>query len=149
MAGRGTWSVRDYSGEQSAVSMPGTNMNAGNIAAQTGLIGDLSDAIQAVILGYLFKESAFAFETAIAGSVTDPFAQRELKWLVTLEDSGGILHNMSIPTPDLQFLVAGSDLADLSGAEMVALIAAIEAYYKANGTLAVTVSSIRLVGRNL
>lgn len=150
MASKLIVSTRDYSDESSKTTFEGVDLTAGNFAAQNTLMDDLVTAAQAILVGHIYKDRRVAAETDIAGVVASPYAQREMKWLVSFTDQVlGDRLNVELPAPALSFLVAGSDLIDMGAAEVIAFIAAFEAFYRVNGANAVNVETIRLVGRNL
>lgn len=151
MAGQYAVSFRDYSNETSRLSVTIPTLNAGNIAAQDGLLDDLLDAIQDVVIGTLERETR-TYEvvngTGVAPASKD--AQVERKWLVSARDNTtGFAVSFTIPTADSQFVSNNTDKMDLAGTEGAALVAAIEAVVKSRAGNAITVTEIRLVGRNL
>lgn len=142
----------DFSNELSTAGVFGTLLTAANFDAQVALQDNLIAAVDAITLGVLNRYSRIA--AVVAGSSTPPvnaFAQRESKWLVKYaENATGQVHTMEIPTADLQFLLAGSDLLDLTSTEGSDFVDAFEAY--AVGPLtgnSVQVVSVQFVGRNL
>jgi len=140
----------DYSGESSSVGVHFPNLNAGNIAAQTGLMDDLSDAIQGVSLCNLQKDSRLATETKFAvANATNPFAQRELKWLVRMRDTNGNSATLEIPGADLALLSANTDKLDVTTPEGAALVAAINAGAKSNDGETLTFVEAVVVGRSI
>lgn len=152
MASAVSWTIRDYSDEHSNFGVDGTQMTAGNFAAQDALIDTLRGAIAAIIVGNIAKEERVAEIANPANSrPTDPFAQREMKWLVGYSEvTSGEKHTVAIATPDLANLVAGTDLANLTDGDVVEdFVTAFEAYVRVGGTEAVTVDYMRLVGRNI
>jgi hypothetical protein len=150
MASKLTATTTDFSEETSTTSYEGVDLTAGNFAAQNGLMDDLIAAQQAIQVGLITQDARQASVSQISGVIASPYAQRELKWLVSFEDSvTGLKHSIEVPAPALSFLVTGSDLADMTATEIVDYIAALEAFYRVLGTNAVDVKTIRLVGRNL
>lgn len=141
----------DYSKESSAFSMRGVTMDAGNFVAQTALQVALADAIADVVLGTLIKTSTVASVVkAAAIPPADKTAQVESKWLVSAVDNvTGQPVTATIPTANPDFVTNNTDLMDLAGAEGAALKAAIEDYGRSIAGNAITVTEIRLVGRNL
>jgi hypothetical protein len=150
MASKLVTTIRDASGETSTTSIEGAVINAGNFAAQDALQDALVTAIQGISVGHLFQDTRILDVSLIAGAVASPFAQRELKWLVSVRETANQeAHTFEIACPDAALLVSGSDLADLAAPAMAQFITDFEAYYRANGLGAATVESIRLVGRNI
>jgi hypothetical protein len=84
---------------------------------------------------------------------TDEEVQREKKWLVTYRaTTSQKLFRLEIPTAlPTGHLLPASDEADLAETDMAAFVSAFEAFVRSpdNGTEAVTVESIRFVGRNI
>jgi len=151
MAGRYNLSYIDYGGERSTFGIWLPTLTAANIAAQTTLIGDLKTATDAITLGNPSRYSIIAnqvdLSNAPAGSV---YAQRENKWLVSFTDSvSGASGTTTVPTADLSLLATNSDQADMADAAIIAWVAAFEAVAYSNTGHAVTVNSIRFVGRNI
>lgn len=140
----------DYSGESSSVGAYFPTINAGNIAAQTGLMDDLSDAIQGVSICNLQKDSRTLAETKFAvGNATNPFAQRELKWLVRMRDTNGNAATFEIPGADLSLLSPNTDKLDVTTTEGAALVAAINAGAKSNDGETLTFVEAVVVGRSI
>lgn len=153
MPGKLTATYLDASNEKSSVTVTGPTLVAGNIAAQTTLMNSLITAIAAIILGTHSKTAVVASEAQLSDvPPVNQFAQRENKWLVTYTgNTSNKKFQVEIPTPDLDKLVPGTDLADATDADVIAFVTAFEAFVLSpdNGTEAVTVLSIRFVGRNL
>ncbi len=142
--------TRDFSDETSNTTFEGVDLTAGNFAAQNTLMDNLVTAVQALLVGHIFKDRRVAVQSTIAGVVASPYAQREMKWLVSFTDNVlGDRLSVELPAPALSFLVPGSDLIDMTDPAVTTFIAAFEAYYRVNGTNSVNVETIRLVGRNL
>jgi hypothetical protein len=142
-------STRDFSDETSTTTYPGVDLTAANFAAQAALMDTLVGAQQDIQVGHVYQDARKASVALIAGVVASPYAQRELKWLVSMTLSNGKSSTLEVPAPALSFLVPGSDIADLTDATVAAYIAALEAFVRVDGTLTANVDSIRLVGRNL
>lgn len=150
MASKLTLTTRDYSDETSTTSYEGVDLTAGNFAAQNALMTALADAQQDLQIGHVFGDTRQASVSQISGVVGSPYAQREMKWLVSFtDDVTGEKHSIEIPAPALSFLNPGTDVIDMTGTEALAYKAAFEAYYRVNGVNAVTLNTLRLVGRNL
>jgi len=151
MASRSIFTIEDYSAEKSSFAVAGVAASSANYDAQQTLLIALADAVEDLIIGALRKReyvASVAFPNT--GDVTNAFAQRELKWLITYSDDvTGKLQQCEIAAPDLSLLVAGSDLLDLAGTEGAAFVTAFEAFVKSDAGNAVTVQSGRVVGRNL
>lgn len=151
MASRTIYTIEDASGERSSFRVAGVTISSANYDAQQVLVQALSDALEDMILGALRKREFVSSVTIPnSGVVDNNFAQRENKWLVTYTDTTTAKKQQAeIACPDLDLLVAGSDLMDIGGTEGVAFVTAFEAVVKSENGNAVTVDSIRYVGRNL
>jgi len=146
--------VTDASNENSSFSVQAAALTSGNIVAQTGAAGTLATATQNLIIGSLVKQTIVQVLTDTPDTPTNPFAQRELKWLVTYQSvTSGHKWQIEIPTPDLgnSNLVEGTDIADLTSTAWDAWVTAFVAYAKAPDDItdSVIVIGARLVGRNL
>jgi len=151
MAGRYSLSYLDYGGERSTFGIWIPTLNAGNIAAQTTLLGDLKTATDAITLGNASKYQIIASDVDLSNSpASSVYAQRENKWLVGFSDNvSGASGTVTIPTADLNLLATNSDQADMSDAAIIAFIAAYEAVAQTNTGHALTVNYMRFVGRNI
>lgn len=138
-------------GKSSSASVHATDLTAGNFVAQETAAEALRAAIAAVSLGT--PGEATIDHQVDAGSdapSSDPQAQRENKWLVSMRETSGNLEavTFTIPCADLdQLATNGEDMAD--GANKSALITAIEAYALSRDGVAVNVESIKFRARTL
>jgi len=151
MPSRTNFRITDYSAESSNFRVAGVDVSSANYDAQQTQVIALSNAVEGIIIGQL-AERAFTSSVAQPDTVapTDPFAQRELKWLVTYtDDTTGDLQQVEIATPDLALLVAGSDLMNVAAGAGATFVTAFEAFVRSADGNAVSVVSIRLVGRNI
>lgn len=152
--------IRDYgvdikSSELSTHKIPSYQIDAANLATWLTGWGSYKTALDAIILGVIQKEHVAIYDTLISNAVpASPFAQRELKILVTyVGDTSERVFQLEIPTPDLAALTLGANdsivLAD--GGVMAAWKTAFEAIARApdDDAETVTVSGAQLVGRNL
>jgi hypothetical protein len=140
----------DYSGESSNVGIHFPTLDAANFAVQNGLMDDLVAAISGVSIGNLQKDSRKAVETKFAvGNAVNPFAQRELKWLVRMRDANGNPASFEIPAADLSLLSANTDKLDVTTAEGAALVAAINAGARSNDGEVLTFVEAVVVGRSI
>ena len=148
-----TFTITDYSQENSTFGFESAVLTTGNISSQTGLLATLETKTEALSIGHVAKQQIAQILVDDPGVPTDPFAQRELKWLVTYQAvTSGMKYTLEIPAPDLtDNLVVGSDLADLSSTAWDEWITAFVAVAKPADDLAdsVIVLSARLVGRNI
>lgn len=145
--------LTDYSNEKSTVSVNSLALSAANFDAREALRVALSSAINNLSIGVLSKQTVTDVRDDSPGIPTNPFAQRELKWLVLYQGAtSGKIFQLEIPAPSVtDNLQPNSDAADLGSEDWLAFVAAFEAYAIAPGTTseAVTVVSARLVGRNI
>lgn len=163
--GIATFSFLDDSTERSSMSMqidPVTALNLGDILSW---YGDIKTSLAGVTLGTIAAEKLAVFETRLSNALPGANAQRELKWLVSGEDTTqyfdpptnaipnegfGKVFTFTIPTADPSVsMLTGTDLADLAQAEWAALTADIESYWRSPHGGAMSVLTVRLVGRNL
>lgn len=150
MPAKATFGFIDFDSEPSTVAVWATTLTAGNIVAQTGLGDDLRDAIDAVSIGSLVKDTRLASETkfALAPPVV-VWAQRETKWHVSMVELGtGNKVSFEIPCADLTLLQSGTNKMLITAGAGLALVTAIEAYVLSNDGIAVTVQEIVHVGRS-
>lgn len=145
--------ITDYSNEKSSFAVTSITVNAGNLAAQQTEAAALAAAIDALTIGELTKQTMNLVILDTPAIPTDPYAQRELKWLVTyVGDASGKSFNVEIAAPDLTGnTVVNSDVANLASTDWAAFVTAFEAYVRSpdNGTETVTVIKAENVGRNI
>lgn len=148
-----TRTYRDYSNEKSTVQFSVPAITSANIVAVNADIGAIGVALLDLSLCNLAKTQTVSdFATSNQDPPTNPYAQRELKWLMTYRDDvTNKEHTMEIPGADLtDNLLGNTDQADLSSADWVAFITAFEDGAVAPDTgNAVTVLSAYVVGRNI
>lgn len=148
-----TFTINDYSNEESTTRVYGETRDAANFAGQATEATALSVALAALSIGLLVRRSVTDVILDSPATPTDPFAQRELKWRVTYRGAtSGKEFQLEIAAPDLDGnLVAGTDLADLTATPWTNFITAFEAYGRTpdSPTELVEFVSARVVGRNL
>jgi len=148
-----TFSITDYSSENSNFGFQSSVLTAGNIVAQKALLVTLHDATEDLTIGHISKQQIADVLVDDFSVPSDPFAQRELKWLVTYQSvTSGKKWSLEIPAPSLtDNLVPGTDTADLNSDDWSAWVTAFVAVAKAPDDLtdAVIVLGARLVGRNI
>jgi len=153
MATQNTFQITDYSNEKSSFGVTSVTANAGNLAAQQTLAAALAGAVEDLTIGELTKQQMALVILDTPAIPTSPYAQRELKWLVSYSgDTSGKIFSVEIAAPDItDNVVVNSDVADLGSTDWLAFVAAFEDYATSpdNGTETVTVISARLVGRNI
>jgi len=148
-----TVTITDYSDENSSFGFSSAALTSGNIVAQTGLLGDLATATEAISIGHLSKQQVAQILVTDPDIPTNPYAQREMKWLVTYADAtSGKKYSLEIPAPDItDNVVPNTDQANLTSTDWAAWVDAFEAVAKAPEDLthSVTVIGAVLVGRNI
>lgn len=92
----------DYSGERSTMRFTNDEITAVSLPGFLTQFGDVRDALAAITLGTIAKESAYVFDTVLSNELpADPHAQREEKLLVSYRDTTSQkLYSLEIPTID-------------------------------------------------
>jgi len=150
----GSFTFLDFSEEKSSMSFHFGPITALTIAAFLTQFAALRTATEAIALGELSDDMWVGDSTNYAAAApTDPNAQRERKWLVQYEGTTShTLYSTTIPTANLagtDFLLPGTDEADLTTTEIAAFVTAFEAFAIGPGGNAAVVDDILLVGRNI
>lgn len=142
---------KDGKPEQGAMEIRILDLNAGNLAASITALGDLLTATQAISLGLLAHETITLSDTySNAGFATDKAAQREQKWLVSMEDNTSHnVYSFTIPCADTSLLANNNETLDLSAGAGQTFKQKLEAVYRTKEGNAGTVISVKYVGRNL
>jgi len=151
------FSFSDYDGEPSNVTINTVEITAANLDAQATLLSTLRTAINAIILGgvsqLVIRDTVW--DTAVPA--TDPFAQREIKWVIIAEDTAGNkFKSNEIPMANLDLLANGSKYivrngfiaTPDAGGEIADFVAAYEAVAVSNAGLALTIIDMYQAGRN-
>lgn len=141
--------VREYGSKPQSASMAfpvAENILDAGITA-------LMNAAQDIILGGTGVATLITAESKDDGgwvAPTDPFAQREIKWLVRYHDAtdSTVIRRLEIPTANAGLLGTDGEFMNLAGTEGAAFKTAFEANVKI-GANAVVLDSVQLVGRNL
>jgi len=153
MATQNGFQITDFSNEKSNFAVTSITANAGNLAAQQTAAAALAGAVDDLTIGELTKQSMNLVILDTPAIPTSPYAQRELKWLVSyVGDSSGKIFQIEIAAPDITDNVVGnSDIADLASTDWAAFVTAFESYVRSpdNGTETVTVIKAQVVGRNI
>jgi len=129
-----------------------TTLTAGNLTAQLALIAALENALEGICIGNPARSEITLARTVISTDpASDPFAQRETKWLIRYH--GTTLNEkfqVTLGTADLDQLTDGSEFLDLTGGTGAALVSAWAAVVKSpgDGAEATAIDSIQFVGRN-
>jgi len=152
-----SFSWYDYDSEKSGTSINLAETTELTLAAQNIAIEALRTAMNGLTIAPVSKSSQtdIIFDTPVVP--TDPFAQREIKWVVIAQDSAGNKFKANeIPTANLDLLEGGSKYIVKSGvvtvvaaaAAVAAFVTAYEALALSQSGLALTVVDIYQVGRN-
>lgn len=145
--------ITDASDEKSNVAVSSVALTAANFDAQATAASGMAGAINALSIGSLTKRSQVQSNLDTPDIPVDPYAQRELKWLVKYQGNTlGKSYSLEIACPDLtDNIVPGTDVADITSTDWAAFITAFEAFARAPDNIAeaVTFISARLVGRNI
>lgn len=153
MATLNTITINDYSNEKSSFGVTSITANAGNLAAQQTAAALLVAATEDLTIGAVVKQTMNLVILDSPATPTNPYAQREEKWLVYyVGDASGKVFTVEIAAPNLTDNLNGnSDAALLTSDDWVAWIGAFESYARSpdNGTETVTVQKAKLVGRNI
>lgn len=153
MATRNLFQITDYSNEKSTLQVTSVTANAGNLAAQQTLAAALAGAIEDLTIGELTKQAMNLVILDTPAIPTSPYAQREMKWLVSYQgDTLGKIFTSEIACPDITDNVAvNTDIANLESTDWAAFVTAFEAFVRSpdDATETVTVIAAKLVGRNI
>jgi len=142
----------DFSNEKSSLRFNVQAITAANIVATQALITDIGLALLDLSRANLDRfQTVLEFVASNPSAPTDPYAQREIKWLVNYRDTtNGRMYQMEIPAAELTGnLLPGTDKADLASADWVAFVTAFEAGAKSQDGNAIEVVSAFVVGRNI
>jgi len=148
-----TYQITDYANEKSSFQVNSVALTAANFNAQVTAAEAIATAAAALTIGNISKETLAQIVTDSPGVATNPYAHREMKWLVTYTgNTSGKEFQTEIAAPDVtDNLVPNSDQADLTSDDWVAFKTAFEAFAKSPDDITEGVTLLRavLVGRNL
>lgn len=159
----GVFTIRDHSGEVSTTRFYNDAITVASLPAYLTEFGNLRGAIEGISSGVVAAEMWVGDSTILSqDKPTDPYAQRELKWLVTYEgNTSGKLFTMTIPCADLDavdeqatpepILAQDGESANLNCTLIQDFITAFETVASSpdNPAEDVTVRRMKVVGRNL
>jgi len=148
----GSATYKDYSKELSIMKYNIYPITALNITSFLSQNDAFLDAVQPLSLGALVHTTVVMDSTKFTGvAPTDLNAQRERKWRVDFEDTVNLSPGQfEIPVALITGqLIIGTDQADLTTAEWVALIAAAETLLRSADGNTINILGATLVGRNL
>jgi len=160
MVDKVSFGVHDYDSEPSSFQVNVTDITGANHDATTALLATLRTATNALILGGIDHVAMNESLWNTPVPVTDPLAQRESKWQVTVIEAvtGRKYASIEIPMANLaSFLLGGSPYivksgtvtGDDTGGEISDWIAAFEAVAKSPSGASITVWDIYQAGRNI
>jgi len=153
-----SFSWKDYDSEKSSTSVNVAETTELTLAAQNIAIEALRTAMNGLTIAPVSKSSQtdIIFDTETIP--TDPFAQREIKWVVIVQDaSGNKFKANELPTANLDLLEGGSKYLVKGGVVTVttaaaavnAFVTAYEALALSQSGEALTIVDIYQVGRNV
>ncbi len=112
----------------------------------------VSDAIEGMSIGTKGDTALLNRRVIDAGSITPPtdkWAQREIKFLCKYSDnSNGKEYSFTIPCADADLVVGNTDMVDLSAGAGLALKTNFDLYAVSELGNAVTLNSVKLIGRS-
>lgn len=126
-------------------------LNAGNFTAQETLRAAFEAACDAISLGNSGTETKIAsIIPVVKNPSTNPAAQRENKWLITMEETGtGNPFTFTVPCYDSNLLSTDGVNMDPASTEYADMVTAAEAYARSNDGNTGTVRSIKFRSYNL
>lgn len=143
MPDKAYFDVRDFSNEKSRTTVWTVPVTAGNFTAQGGLLTGLVNAYEDISLGVLAESGMQLVTRSSPTAPSDDEAQIETVWKIIYTDDQPFLDpgfdlvanpgygkRFQLDWPTALFdgmLLPNSDEADLTGAEMLAFVAAFEA----------------------
>lgn len=151
------YSWHDYDGEPARTTVNTVEITAANLDAQATLATALRSAMNALLLSPVEQMviTDTVWDTIIP--VTDPFAQREIKWVIIAQDlAGNKFKSNELPMANLALLENNSKYLIKSGnivvvgaaAEVGAFKDAFEAFAVSNAGSALEIIDMYQVGRN-
>lgn len=148
------WTLRDFSGETSAVRVYNGDITAISIPGFLTAVGIGRAEIEGITTGIMAQEQWVGDLTTLSAlRPTNEFSQRELKWLVRYHDTvTQEKAKLEIPTADpVGNMVVDSDFANLDSTNMASFVAWFEGFsrHPESNVNAVVIDSIQLVGRNI
>ena len=154
-----TYTVLDYSNEQSPFKVYHGAITSVNISAFLTEFGQMRDAMAAMSLGVVTKEQWVGDNTILSQAPpTDPDAQRERKALVVYQgDTNNQKYSVTIPAARTKtgggaaLIIPGTDKYDLTLTPVSAFVTRFNSFARTPDSDAetVTILEIRLVGRNI
>lgn len=152
-----TYSWSDYDGEPANMTINTVEITAANLDAQQTLLTTLRTAMNEITIGVVNKSVVSDIGWDTNTLTTNPFGQREIKWVIIAEDTAGNkFKSNEIPMADLALLTGNQKYIIKGGAVSVTdpdgFVAAFKTAYEAvavsNTGLALTIIDMYQVGRN-
>lgn len=152
-----TFSWSDYDGEPANMTINTVEITAANLDAQQTLLTTLRTAMNEITIGVVNKSVVSDIGWDTNTLTTNPFGQREIKWVIIAEDvNGNKFKANEIPMADLALLTGNQKYIIKGGAVSVTdpdgyvadFKAAYEAVAVSNTGLALTIIDMYQVGRN-
>lgn len=152
-----SYSWSDYDSEPANMSVNTVEITAANLDAQQGLLTTLRTALNDITIGVVSKSVLSDIGWDTQTPTTNPFGQREIKWVIIVEDINGNKYKANeVPTADLALLTGNQKYIIKNGAVSVTdpdgFVADFKAAYEAvavsNTGLAQTIVDMYQVGRN-
>lgn len=143
-------SFLDYSEETATQRLQTGPVNVGSIVGLETQLAAFLAASQALSLCTVTAERFTAYDNFVSRTPpTNPLAQRENKWLITYADNTDHkLGKSEMPGADLSKLMPATDYADLTDTQVAAYVTAFNAFVQSPRAHAVTIISLKFVGRN-
>lgn len=127
------FSLKDYDGERSGMKVNLVELTAANLDAQATAVALIRTTSEALMLQGWYSVQMTDGIYSANPAVNDPFSQREHKWVIIAEDSGGNVYKANeMPCADLSLLENGSKYIYKNKAvTVVAGAAAVQAFVDA------------------
>jgi len=152
-----TYSWSDYDGESATTTINTVEITAANLDAQQTLLTTLRTALNDITIGVVAKSVLSDIGWDTLAPTTNPFGQREIKWVIIAEDTlGNRFKANEIPTADLSLLTDNQKYIIKNGVVSVddpdGFVADFKAAYEAvavsNVGNALVIHDMYQVGRN-
>lgn len=152
-----TYSWTDYDGEAASMTINTVEITGANLDAQQTLLTTLRTAMNDITIGVVSKSAVADIGWDTFTQTTNPFGQREIKWVIIAEDiNGNRFKANEVPMADLALLENNSKYIIKNGvvatSDPSGFIAdfknAYEAVAVSNTGLALTIVDMYQVGRN-
>jgi len=154
MTAKLNYRFRDFSDEYSSVGFEINTVGSANyfdaeLGNPVGAAYEIHQALTGISIGTVARYTAKT-EDEVVDDVrpVDGNAQRENGLRIYGRDDAGKLHSVTVPCPNKTLLAQpGTDLVDLTGTEMAALVTALESHWTPAGAASITIEKAILVGR--